>query len=183
MSTTNFDAKMAELAAQQERISALSDAVRIEFKRRKEECNAALYRFDELSKENDIQKNAHQMTMDDFKKQKYFGIGLFLVACFWNALFSHIYKLDIYIFFMAAVPYASVAYDMYKKENEYANETTQRNSEISRCAYDLDRIGLSLKLAQERHSFLARDERSEESAIQNIEWEISLNNALLRQTT
>lgn len=181
MATSSFDAKKAELAAQQERINSLSDAVRIEFKRRKEECKAALYRFQELSKEIEIQKNVHQMTMDDFKQQRYFGIGLFLVACFWNAFFSEIYKLENFMFLIAALPYANVAYDMYKKENEYANETTQRNSEISRCAYDLDRIGLSLSLAHERHAFLALDERSEESAIENIEWEMKLNNSLLEQ--
>jgi hypothetical protein len=181
MATSSFDAKKAELAAQQERINALSDAVRIEFKRRKEECKAALYRFHELSKEIEIQKNVHQMTMDDFKQQRYFGIGLFLVACFWNAFFSEIYKLENFVFLFAALPYANVAYDMYKKEKEYANETTQRNTEISRCAYDLDRIGLSLGLAQERHQFLVRDERSEESAIENIQWEMNLNNALLEQ--
>lgn len=181
MATSSFDAKKAELAAQQEQINALSDAVRIEFKRRKEECKAALYRFHELSKEIEIQKNVHQMTMDDFKQQRYFGIGLFLVACFWNAFFSEIYKLENFVFLFAALPYADVAYDMYKKEKEYANETTQRNTEISRCAYDLDRIGLSLGLAQERHQFLVRDERSEESAIENIEWEMNLNNALLEK--
>lgn len=181
MDTSSFDAKKAELAAQQEQINALSDAVRIEFKRRKEECKAALYRFHELSKEIEIQKNVHQMTMDDFKQQRYFGIGLFLVACFWNAFFSEIYKLENFVFLFAALPYADVAYDMYKKEKEYANETTQRNTEISRCAYDLDRIGLSLGLAQERHQFLVRDERSEESAIENIQWEINLNNSLLEQ--
>lgn len=181
MDTSSFDAKKAELAAQQERINALSDAVRIEFKRRKEECKAALYRFHELSKEIEIQKNVHQMTMDDFKQQRYFGIGLFLVACFWNAFFSEIYKLENFVFLFAALPYANVAYDMYKKEKEYANETTQRNSEISRCAYDLERIGLSLGLAQVRHAFLVRDERSEESAIENMDWEIQLNNSILEQ--
>ncbi len=181
MATSSFDAKKAELAAQQEQINALSDAVRIEFKRRKEECKAALYRFHELSKEIEIQKNVHQMTMDDFKQQRYFGIGLFLVACFWNTFFSEIYKLENFVFLFAALPYADVAYDMYKKEKEYANETTQRNAEISRCAYDLDRIGLSLGLAQERHQFLVRDERSEESAIENIEWEMNLNNSLLEK--
>lgn len=181
MATSSFDEKKAELAAQQERINSLSDAVRIEFKRRKEECKAALYRFHELSKEIEIQKNVHQMTMDDFKQQRYFGIGLFLVACFWNAFFSEIYKLENFMFLFAALPYADVAYDMYKKEKEYANETTQRNTEISRCAYDLDRIGLSLGLAQVRHQFLVRDERSEESAIENIEWEMNLNNSLLEQ--
>ena len=182
MGTSSFDAKKAELAAQQERINSLSDAVRIEFNRRKEECKAALYRFHELSKEIDIQKNVHQMTMEDFKTHKYIGIGLFLIACAWNAFFSEIYKLDSYMFLIAAIPYASVTYDMYKKENEYANETTQRNSEISRCAYDLDRIGFSLALAQERHAFLVEDERSEESAIENIEWEMKLNNALIEQS-
>ncbi len=181
MDTSSFDAKKAELAAQQERINAMSDAVRIEFKRRKEECKAALYRYHELSKEIEIQKNVHQMTMDDFKQQRYFGIGLFLVACFWNAFFSEIYKLENFVFLFAAIPYASVTYDIYKKENEYANETTQRNTEISRCAYVLDHIGLSLGLAQERHQFLVQDERSEESAIENINWEMRLNNALLEQ--
>ena len=181
MDTINFDAKKAEHQAQLERITKLSDAVRIEFNRRKEECKAALYRFHELSKEMDIQKNVHQMTRDDFKSQKYFGIGFFLLVCFWNGFFSKIYKLEDVIILLAALPYASVTYDMYKKEREYANETTQRNSEISRCAYDLDRIGLSLSLAQERHEFQVQDERSEESAIENIEWEMKLNNSLLEK--
>lgn len=181
MDTSSFDAKKAELAAQQERINAMSDAVRIEFKRRKEECMAALYRFHELSTEIEVQKNVHQMAMDDFKLQRYFGIGLFLVACFWNVFFSEIYKLENFMLLFAALPYLNVAYDMYKKEKEYANETTQRNTEISRCAYDLDRIGLSLGLAQGRHQFLVRDERSEAAAIENMEWEMNLNNSLLEK--
>lgn len=181
MATTSLDTKKAELAAQLERISTHSDAVRIEFNRRKKECKAALYRFHELSKEKDIQKKVHQLTMDDLKRQQYFGIGLFLVACLWNAFFSEIYKLENFMFLILALPYANVAYDIYKEKNNYANETTQRNSEISNCAYDLDRIGLSLSLAHERHAFLVADERSEESAIENIQWEINLNNSLLEQ--
>jgi hypothetical protein len=181
MDATSLDTKKAELAAQLERISSLSDAVRIEFNRRKDECRAALYRFHELSKEKDIQKGVHQMTMDDLKKQQYFGIGLFLLACLWNAFFSEIYKLENFMFLILALPYANVAYDIYKEKNNYANETTQRNSEISRCVYDLDRIGLSWGHAHERHAFLVADERSEESAIENIEWEMELNNALLEK--
>lgn len=183
MDATSFDEKKAELNGQRERISTLSDVVRVEFNRRKDECKAALYRFHELSNEKDIQNGVHQMAMNDLKQQKYFGIGLFLLACFWNAFFSEIYKLESLFFLFAALPYASVAYDINKKENEYANEVTQRNSEISRCAYDLARIGLSLSLAHERHAFLVADERSEESAIENIEWEMELNNSLLEKIT
>jgi hypothetical protein len=181
MTTSRMDAKLAELKAQEEHISSLNDVIRIEFKRRSNDCEAAIRRFHELSKTSAIEKNVLEMTMQDLNQQKYFGIGLFLVACAWNAFFSEIYKLDGYLFFMAAFPYANVMYDIYKKESSYKEELTQRNNEIAKCEYELNRNGFPLALAEERHEFLERDERSNDAAIKNIEWKLKLNNALLEQ--
>ena len=44
MGTSSLDAKKAELAAQQERINSLSDAVRIEFNRRMQGCSLSISR-------------------------------------------------------------------------------------------------------------------------------------------